>query len=73
MGNGHDVSAVFCSAEVAQKLDGGVFSTFGGNPLACAAARATIDAIYNERMIDGARSVGKILADNLKVSWPIYK
>ncbi|MGA7179907.1 MAG: acetylornithine transaminase [Thiobacillaceae bacterium] len=33
-------------------------STFGGNPLACAAALATLDAIEQEKLIDNAVKVG---------------
>ena len=34
-------------------------STFGGNPIACAAACATIDVILQERLVERAREVGE--------------
>jgi acetylornithine aminotransferase len=34
-------------------------STFGGNPLACAAALATLEAIEAEGLLDNARTVGE--------------
>jgi acetylornithine/LysW-gamma-L-lysine aminotransferase len=36
-------------------------STFGGNPLACAAANATIDAILEEKMLENATAMGKLI------------
>ena len=35
LGNGFPMGAVICSREVSDRL-GGYFSTFGGNPVACA-------------------------------------
>ena len=40
-------------------------STFGGNPLACAAAVATLDVIARDRLMDNARSVGKYLSEQV--------
>ncbi len=40
-------------------------STFGGNPLACAAASATIDVIIEEKLPERARELGKILKDGI--------
>jgi acetylornithine aminotransferase len=40
-------------------------STFGGNPVVCAAALAVIDVIESEGLIDQAAAVGKTLADGL--------
>ena len=36
-------------------------STFGGNPLACAAGLATFDAIVNDKLIENAVSVGEAI------------
>jgi acetylornithine/N-succinyldiaminopimelate aminotransferase len=41
-------------------------STFGGNPLACAAALATIEAIDQQRLLSRASIVGQRIIDNLK-------
>lgn len=40
-------------------------STFGGNPLSCAAAGATLDALVCDGLVDNSAAVGKILADGL--------
>ncbi|MBE0446946.1 MAG: aspartate aminotransferase family protein [Actinobacteria bacterium] len=41
-------------------------STFGGNPLACVAASATIDAILEENLVDQAAEKGTYLLSRLK-------
>ncbi len=41
-------------------------STFGGNPLACAAALATISVIEEEKLLDAARKNGEILTAALE-------
>ena len=40
-------------------------STFGGNPVVCAAALAVIDVIESEGLIDQAAAVGRTLSDGL--------
>jgi LysW-gamma-L-lysine/LysW-L-ornithine aminotransferase len=42
-------------------------STFAGNPLACAAAVATLDVISEDKLIDNALRVGKYFKDGLLV------
>jgi acetylornithine aminotransferase len=41
-------------------------STFGGNPLACAAALATLDIIEEEKLMDNAVKVGNFIRDELR-------
>lgn len=41
-------------------------STFGGNPLACAAALATLDVIEGEDLVANARNVGERLLEGLR-------
>ncbi|MEM2047994.1 MAG: aminotransferase class III-fold pyridoxal phosphate-dependent enzyme, partial [Candidatus Jordarchaeales archaeon] len=40
-------------------------STFGGNPLACAAASATIDVIVEEKLPERARELGELLKEGI--------
>lgn len=40
-------------------------STFGGNPLACAAGLATVETIVNEALVDRARETGNYLKQQL--------
>lgn len=60
MANGHPVAAVIARPEVMEAFRGafGYFNTFGGNPVSCAAALATLDVIETERLVENARDVG---------------
>ena len=40
-------------------------STFGGNPLACSAVVATIDAMKEEKLLENAATVGRVIRDGL--------
>ena len=40
-------------------------STFGGNPLACAAALATLEAIEQERLLENAERIGALIRAEL--------
>jgi 4-aminobutyrate aminotransferase-like enzyme len=42
------------------------FNTFGGNPVAIAAAQATLDVLNDEGLIENARRVGARLADEIR-------
>ncbi|MEV7692548.1 4-aminobutyrate--2-oxoglutarate transaminase [Microbacterium sp. NPDC089189] len=44
---------------------GGLGGTYGGNPIACAAALAAIDAFEHEGFVDRANDLGRILVDRL--------
>ena len=41
-------------------------STYGGNPLACAAAIATLDVIRDEELLENAAKVGDVLRNGLR-------
>jgi acetylornithine/N-succinyldiaminopimelate aminotransferase len=41
-------------------------STFGGNPVSCAAALAVIDIMEKERLLDNVKRVGDLLQSELK-------
>ena len=41
-------------------------STYGGNPLACAAAIATLDVIRDEELLENAAKVGDVLGNGLR-------
>ncbi len=66
MGNGFPVGAVGVKEEVADKLEAGDHgSTFGGNPLACVAALATIEVLENEALVENSRKMGERFQDGL--------
>jgi alanine-glyoxylate transaminase/(R)-3-amino-2-methylpropionate-pyruvate transaminase len=71
--NGYAISAVVTRAPIAEAWRGGNISTFGGNPIACAAANATIDTIVDEKLVDQAASLGEKLRaglERLKAKYP---
>jgi len=58
--SGFPLSAVGASSRIMGKWPVGAHgTTFGGNPVSCAAALATIGVIEKERLIDNARSLGE--------------
>lgn len=66
-GGVYPVSAVLGSADVLDVLKPGEHgSTFGGNPLACAVARAALRVLVEEGMIENAARVGDRLLANLQ-------
>jgi len=65
LGNGFPMGAVLCSKEVSDRL-GGYFSTFGGNPVACAIGLSVLEVIKNEKLISSANRVGRTLQQGLQ-------
>jgi alanine-glyoxylate transaminase / (R)-3-amino-2-methylpropionate-pyruvate transaminase len=63
--NGYPISAVLTTAPIADAWKGGNISTFGGNPISCAAANATIDQIVEDKLVDNAAAMGKVLREGL--------
>ena len=68
MGNGHPVAAVVTTREIADSFADGMeyFSTFGGNPVSCAAARAVLAEIDGRGLVERARRVGTGLLGGLR-------
>ena len=65
-GGFYPVSAVLSNAEAMSVLKPGEHgSTFGGNPLACAVARAALKVLVEEGMIENAERVGARLKASL--------
>ena len=64
--DGLPLSAVTGRAEVMDAPHtGGVGGTFGGNPVACAAALATIDTIEADGLLERARQIERLMKDRL--------
>ena len=60
--DGLPLSAVTGRAEIMDAAHpGGLGGTFGGNPLACAAALATIDTIERDGLIERAKQIGTLM------------
>ncbi len=63
--SGMPLSAVVARDDVMKWNDGGHGSTFGGNPVSCAAALATL-RLLQDGLIDNAGSVGGYLIESLR-------
>ncbi len=67
LGGGLPIGAMLAKAEVAASFTPGSHgTTFGGNPVACAAALAVLDALENDGVIDNAARVGGFLIEELR-------
>ena len=67
LANGFPIGAVLAKDPIAQALGPGTHgSTFGGNPLACAAALATLKVMTGENLSSRANEVGTILRKGLE-------
>jgi predicted acetylornithine/succinylornithine family transaminase len=66
LGNGYPIGALVCSPKLADVFKpGNHASTFGGSPLACAAALATIQAIEDEGLVERAAKAGAVFRAEL--------
>jgi 4-aminobutyrate aminotransferase-like enzyme len=67
IGNGFPLAAVITTAEIARSFDNGMefFSTFGGNPVACAAGLAVLKVVEEENLQERALRVGNYLRELL--------
>ena len=67
LANGVPIGACLAQGRAADILQPGTHgSTFGGNPLACAAALATVNTLVNEGFIDNAGTMGQYFIDQFK-------
>lgn len=74
LANGAPVGATVTRAEIAESLRGMTISTFGGNPVSCAAACATLEVIEEENLVENARVMGRRLRaglEALKEKYPV--
>ncbi len=66
LAGGVPIGAFIAKDEIASVWHAGDHgSTFGGNPLACAAANATLDAIFDEHLLENAKETGAYLKEQL--------
>jgi predicted acetylornithine/succinylornithine family transaminase len=65
LGGGFPIGAMLARESAAAFSPGDHGSTFGGNPLACAAALAVLEVISGERLAERAVAMGAVLAAGL--------
>ena len=72
VGNGFPLGAVVARPEILEAFttETGLFSTYGGNPVACAAGLAVLDVIEEEELVANARSVGAYFRERLSALIP---
>ncbi|MBN2437027.1 MAG: acetylornithine transaminase [Deltaproteobacteria bacterium] len=66
LGNGFPIGALLATDRIAAAfVPGSHGSTFGGNPLACAAALAALETILDEGILENCRKVGEYFLSKL--------
>ncbi len=68
MGNGYPISAVVTREDIIETFQSKshYFNTFGGNPVACAAASAVLDVMEKEQLQANSLEVGRYLMAGLR-------
>lgn len=67
LGGGFPIGALCAKGEVANAFEPGDHgSTFGGNPLACAAGLAVMDALINDKLVENSNEMGMYFMSKLK-------
>jgi len=74
LGSGYPIGAIVTRPHLADVFQPGKHaSTFGGSPLACAAALATIQAIDDEKLLDHATAMGDRFKNGISAMAPRYE
>lgn len=68
MGNGYPIAGVVAREEVLERFarEARYFNTFGGNPVACAAATSVLDILRDEDLLANATKVGAHMKASFK-------
>ena len=72
LGSGAPIGVILAKDSAAVFVPGEHGSTFGGNPLVCAAAYATLKFIIDNDIVGNVRKVGQYLIDSLENLKPKY-
>ena len=64
--NGAPLGALVATAPIADSLTKSTICTFGGNPVSCAAALATIGVIEDDNLVENAGTQGALLREGLE-------
>ncbi len=69
LGNGVPIGACLAKGAAAELFQPGHHgSTFGGNPLACAAGLAVVDTLVGEKLVERAEALGEQLLNGFKLA-----
>jgi 4-aminobutyrate aminotransferase len=69
LAGGFPLSAITGRADIMDaSAPGGLGGTYAGNPIACAAAHAVLDAIAEERLCDRANAIGAIIVERCNLN-----
>ncbi len=73
MGNGYPAAGLVAQSRVIDQFGKNIryFNTFGGNPVAMAAALATLRVIQDEKLMENAATVGAYLKAGLSARGPV--
>ena len=66
LGNGHPVGLTMAKPEIADAFQGLTISTFGGNPVTCATAKAVIEVMEEDDLRSNAAVVGQYFREKLE-------
>ena len=67
LGGGMPIGAICASAQVAKAFDAGSHgTTFGGNPVCCAAALSEVNELLERNLAENAEKIGAYFMDRLK-------
>ena len=68
IGNGLALGVVVTTPEILERFTRSTdfFSTFGGNPVACAAGMAVLDVLEKEGLVENARETGAYLIEGIR-------
>ncbi len=66
LANGVPVGLTMTTPDIANSFKGLQISTFGGNPVTCVAARATIAVIEEDNLVENAHTVGSYFRQSLE-------
>ncbi len=65
LGNGTPIGLTVARPDIADAVRGVTISTFGGNPVACTAAKAVIDYVDEHQLMINAEETGRYLREGL--------
>src|ERR1017187_9962716 len=74
MANGTPIGATITTKELAASFQGLTISTFGGNPVTSVAAKATIEFIEEEKLLENSETMGNYFRgklDELQQKYPV--